>query len=177
MGPANPWSPNWRPDPTGRRLAAIRAARWGAFLAALLLWPLTLLATLTTPGSSEQPVGRAVLIAALAWPGLALLGAGLAPAAIGSRVDAFVAGLALAIGAPVAAVTSMIIGAVVVLVFSGAHGQAGEAAGTAIRLGVQGAIRVAPLLAVATVVWVLLVRRVAARVPPAGGDPPRSEGP
>jgi hypothetical protein len=176
MGPANPWSPNWRPDPTGRRLAAIRAARWGAFLAALLLWPLTLLATLTTPGSSEQPVARAVLIAALAWPGLALLGAGLAPAAIGSRVDAVVAGVALAIGTPVAAVTSMIIGAVVVLVVSGAHGQAGEAVGAAIRLGVQGAVRVAPLLAIATVIWVLLVRRVAARAAPVEGGTPDEDG-
>jgi hypothetical protein len=31
MGPGNPWSPNWRPDPTGRRLACdpYRAA-WSA---------------------------------------------------------------------------------------------------------------------------------------------------
>jgi hypothetical protein len=172
MGPANPWSPDWRPDPTGRRLAAIRAARWGALLAAVLLWPLTLLATLSTPGLNDQPVARAVLVAALSWPGLALLGAGLAPAAVGSRVDALVAGVALAIGTPVAAVTSMIIGAVIVLVLSGAHGQAGEAAGMAIRLGVQGAVRVAPLLAISSAIWVLLVRRLAAS--PAPGDDGRT---
>jgi hypothetical protein len=91
-----------------------------------------------------------------------LLGAGLAPAAIGSRVDAVVAGIALAIGAPVAAVTSTVIGAVIVLAFSSEGGQAGEAAGMAIRLGVQGAVRLAPLLAIATLIWVLTVRRVAA---------------
>jgi hypothetical protein len=169
MGPANPWSPDWRPDPTGRRLVAIRAARWGALLAALLLWPLTLLATLTTPGASDQPVAWSVLIAALSWPGLALLGAGLAPAAVGSRIDAVVAGIALAVGAPVAAVTSTVIGAVIVLALSSEGGQAGEAAGIAIRLGVQGAVRLAPLLAVATIIWVLTVRRVAAGPRPKDG--------
>ena len=40
MGPNNPWSPNWRPDPTGRRLVAIRAARRGALLAGIAYIPL-----------------------------------------------------------------------------------------------------------------------------------------
>ena len=31
-----PWDPNWRPDPTGRRLEAIRAARRGALAAAVI---------------------------------------------------------------------------------------------------------------------------------------------
>jgi len=36
MGPNNPWSPDWRPDTTGRRLATIRLMRWGALIAAIL---------------------------------------------------------------------------------------------------------------------------------------------
>ena len=31
-----PWDPNWRPDPTGRRLEAIRVARRGALAAAVI---------------------------------------------------------------------------------------------------------------------------------------------
>ena len=36
MGPDNPWSPAWRPDESGDRLRAIRAARRGAILAVLV---------------------------------------------------------------------------------------------------------------------------------------------
>ena len=46
MGPSNPWSPNWQPDPTGRRLLTIRAARRGAFLAAGIYLPIAVVAAL-----------------------------------------------------------------------------------------------------------------------------------
>ena len=62
---------------------------------------------MSRPGFERRHV---VLIATLTWPGLALLGAGLAPAAVGSRVDAVAAGIALGIGAPIAAITSIVIG-------------------------------------------------------------------
>ncbi len=171
MGPANPWSPNWRPDPTGRRAVAIRSSRRGALFAAVMLWPLTLLATLTSPGAGDTPVAGPVLVAALSWPGLALLGAGLAPAALGSRVDGAVAGLALAIGAPVAAVLSTVIGVVVILSIYPNDAGAGEAVGLTIRLGVLGAMRVAPLLALAVFVWVVLVRRRESESPTEGTGP------
>jgi hypothetical protein len=164
MGPANPWSPNWRPDPTGRRLIAIRSSRRGAFWAGLLLWPLVLLAAFTTPGAADLPdVRPVVLIAALAWPGLALLGAGLAPAVLGSRVDAVVAGIALGIGAPVAAITSTLIGAAIFVAIAppkyDMDTSVGEAIGLTIRLGVLGAIRIAPLVAIAVTIWILVVRQ------------------
>jgi hypothetical protein len=169
MGPANPWSPNWRPDPTGRRLVAIRSSRRGAFWAVLLLWPLVLLAAFTTPGATDLPDARlVVLVAALSWPGLALLGAGLAPAAVGSRVDAAVAGIALAIGAPVAAITSALIGVGIFLAIYNAgdfeylprlpSDFTGTVLGLTIRLGVLGALRVAPLVAVAVGAWLVVVR-------------------
>ena len=110
MGPANPWSPSWRPDPSGRRLAAIRTARRGALLAALLLGGVTTIAVLVAPeAQGASPIVPMILTAA-AIPALALLDAGLAPAATGSRVDAVVVGVALAIGAPVAAGLSTAIG-------------------------------------------------------------------
>lgn len=143
----------------------VRASRRGALAAALLLWPLTLLATVTTPGIDPALVTWPVLAAALTWPGLALLGAGLAPTALGSRTDAIVAGLALAVGTPVAAVTSIVIGAAIVALYPGTVG-VGEAVGMAIRLGVLGAIRVAPLLALAAAAWVVLVRRSVPAAPP-----------
>jgi hypothetical protein len=161
MGPANPWSPNWRPDPTGRRLIAIRSSRRGAFWAGLLLWPVVLVATITTPGATDPSIDlrAVVLVAALSWPGLALLGAGLAPAAIGSRIDAVIAGIALGIGAPIAAITSTLIGVAIIYLVYGTSASAGEALGTMIRLGVLGAVRLAPLVAVAATIWILIVRR------------------
>jgi hypothetical protein len=161
MGPANPWSPNWRPDPTGRRLVAIRSSRRGAFWAGLLLWPLVLLATLTTPVPEDQIVDlrQLVLVAALSWPGLALLGAGLAPTAIGSRTDAFVAGIALGVGAPVAAITSALIAVAIVAVISSTGAGTGAALGLTIRVGVLGAMRWAPLVAVAVAAWLYVIRR------------------
>lgn len=164
MGPANPWSPNWRPDPSGRRLIAIRSSRRGALWAALLLWPLVLVATITTPGAADQAdLRQMIMAAAFAWPGLALLGAGLAPAAMGSRIDAVVAGIALAIGAPVAAITSTLIGLAIIYLFSSTGASAGEALGTTIRLGVLGAMRLAPFVAIAVAVWLYVVRQVRIR--------------
>lgn len=160
MGPANPWSPNWRPDPTGLRLVAIRSSRRGAFWAGLLLWPLVLLAMLTTPGATDQAdLRQIVMAAAFTWPGLALLGAGLAPAAIGSRIDAVVAGIALGIGAPIAAITSTLIGVAIIYLVYGTSASAGEALGTTIRLGVLGAMRLAPLVAIAVTIWICIVRQ------------------
>lgn len=159
MGPANPWSPNWRPDPTGHRAVAIRSSRRGALLAGLLLWPLVLLAAVTTPGAVEVDLRRVVLVAALSWPGLALLGAGLAPAALGSRIDATVAGIALALGAPIAAIMSTLIGVAIIASISSTGAGVGEALGMTIRLGVLGALRWAPLLVIVVVVWLVVVRK------------------
>lgn len=159
MGPANPWSPNWRPDPTGHRAVAIRSSRRGALLAGLLLWPLVLLAAITTPGAVEVDLRRVVLVAALSWPGLALLGAGLAPAALGSRIDATVAGIALALGAPIAAIMSTLIGVAIIASISSTGAGVGEALGMTIRLGVLGALRWAPLLVIVVVVWLVVVRK------------------
>jgi hypothetical protein len=158
MGPANPWSPNWRPDPTGRRLASIRAARRGALIGGVLLTIVTIVAVATAPEAEGRPPILAAIAGATALPGLALLGAGLAPATLGSRIDAVVAGLAMALGAPVAAVTSIAI-AVVILALVDGHGLAGDALGTVVRAGVIAGTRVAPLLAVAVAVWVIGVRR------------------
>ncbi len=160
MGPANPWSPSWRPDPTGRRLASIRTSRRGALLAGVLLWPVVLLATITTPGALDAAdVRQVVLVAALSWPGLALLGAGLAPAALGSRIDATMTGIALAIGTPIAAITSILIGVAIITSVSSTGAGVGEALGMTIRLGVLGAMRWAPVLIVIVIVWLVAVRQ------------------
>ncbi|HET7168892.1 MAG TPA: hypothetical protein VFI69_06780 [Candidatus Limnocylindrales bacterium] len=158
MGPGNPWSPNWRPDPTGRRAMAIRASRRGALLAAVLLWPIALAATLTSPGTDDSMLARAALLALLSWPGLALLGAGLAPTAVGSRIDAIAAGVALAVGAPIASIASTAIG-IAILVLVRDSTRVDDAIGLTIRLGVLGALRYAPLVAVAVVLWTILLRR------------------
>lgn len=153
MGSSNPWSPNWRPDPTGGRLAAIRAARRGALLAGIVYLPV---------GASELALGPlpdtlALLALVVGLPGVALLGAGLAPATLGSRIDAVVAGLAFAIGAPVAAVTSIVIGAFVLSAF--VQGGA-DLAGPILRAGVSAALGVAPIVALGASLWVLSVRRL-----------------
>jgi hypothetical protein len=104
-------------------------------------------------------VRQIVLIAALSWPGLALLGAGLAPAALGSRIDAIVAGIALGIGAPIAAITSILIGIAIIALVSSTGAGTGAALGLTIRLGVLGAIRFAPLVAIAVTIWIVVVRQ------------------
>ena len=68
-----PWDPNWRPDPTGHRLVAIRAARRGAIVAAVIFGALEVagrdrghpgrlaagahLAAHRTDGRPRQPAG------------------------------------------------------------------------------------------------------------------------
>lgn len=170
MGPANPWSPNWRPDPTGRRALAIRASKRGAWLAAVLLGGLTFVALLLAPEVAQRSPLMAGVIALLTVPGLALLGAGLAPTALGSAIDAVAAGVALAIGAPVAAVTSAVIAIVCTLaiISDGAH--TGESVGAVIRFGVLAAARVAPLLVAVVVIWIVGVRRLAPPAAPSGGS-------
>ena len=166
MGPSNPWSPNWQPDPTGGRLLRIRAARRGAFLAALLYVPIGMVAATT---SNSDPAIEAVAIA-VGLPGVALLGAGLAPAALGSRVDAVVVALALAIGAPVAATTSLIIGG---WVLDSWLGNSTLFAAPFLRAGVTAAIQVAPLVALGATAWVVILRRISPPLPP----PPLSTPP
>lgn len=152
VGPNDPWSPSWRPDPAGGRIIAIRAMRRGAFLAGALFVPVAIVAVWL----ADIQADLALIAIVVGTAGVALLGAGLAPSALGSRVDAAVAGLALAIGAPVAAVASMVIAAFIVGVLSGDDG---ALSGLVMRGGVLAAARVAPLLILAAAIWVIGVRR------------------
>ena len=162
-----PWDPNWRPDPTGRRLVAIRAARRGALLAAVIFGGLVLVAALVAPPLASSTPGvdlaAGVVITVASLPALALLGAGLTAAALGSRSSAASAGLAMAVGAPVAAVTSAMICTFVLTALATAlapiHLDALETAGRVLRGGVSAAVRIAPLIALGSVGWVVLLRR------------------
>jgi hypothetical protein len=171
-----PWDPNWRPDPTGQRLAGIRAARRGALASTVIFGPLVLLATLAAPLAStrSQPlledwlrdininnadtIAR-VAIALISLPGLALLGAGLTSAALGSRTNAATAGLAMGVGVPVASVTSALIGAFFLGEMAVGPGQGSVLAGDLLRAGVTAAVRISPLIVLGSVAWVLAVRR------------------
>lgn len=116
----------------------------------------------------ESPMASSLAgLAGLA--GVALLGAGLAPAAMGSRIDGLAVGLALAIGVPVAAVTSALIGTFIA--GSALHGfdEGGVLAGQVLRGGVNGAVQLSPLIAAASTIWVAVVRR--------SGVPPEAEPP
>src|SRR6476660_7164100 len=97
-----PWDPNWRPDPTGRRLVAIRAARRGALVAAVIFGSLEVVATVVAmPGDSalsEATPTVGLLLALFSLPSLALLGAGLTSAAWGPPPTAASAGLAMGVG-------------------------------------------------------------------------------
>ena len=163
-----PWDPNWRPDPTGRRLVAIRAARRGALAAAVIFGTLEVVATIvalpidTTRSGPTPLVG--LMLALFSLPALALLGAGLTSAALGTPPTAASAGLAMGVGVPVAAVSSAMIGAFVLVGLGGAaSGQmdGADVAGVLLRAGVTAAVHISPLIAIASVVWVLLVRRLA----------------
>jgi hypothetical protein len=153
MGPDNPWSPTWRPDPTGRRIASIRAARRGGLIAGVVY--VVVGAAMLALGTLPQPAGLVAL--AIGLPGVALLGAGLAPSTLGSRPDAVVTGVAFAVGAPVAAVTSIALGALVLSTF--ALGELGLV-GPVIRAGVLAAIAVLPLVVLAATAWVIVTRAV-----------------
>ena len=82
-------------------------------LAAVIFGGLVLVAALVAPPLASSTPGvelaAGVVIAVASLPALALLGAGLTSAALGSRSSAASAGLAMAVGAPVAAVTSAMI--------------------------------------------------------------------
>jgi hypothetical protein len=175
-----PWSPNWRPDPTGLRLAGIRAARRGAWLAAGIFGTLVTIAVLRAPAETPSLSGAnligALAVAAFSVPGLALLGAGLTGAALGSRASAAMAGLAMGVGVPVAAVTSVMIGA---FVLSGVSlrslEQAAMTAGVILRGGVTAAVWISPLIALGSVAWVVLVRRIQPRVLAPIGEAERTD--
>ena len=128
-----------------------------------MLGGVTVIAGAVAPEAAGRPLTVPIAIAVMAIPALALLGAGLAPTAIGSRVDAVVVGVALAIGAPVAAALSTGIAVFVVLATSDLDEFAGSALGEVIRMGVASALRVAPLLAVVAVLWVIAVRSLERR--------------
>ena len=156
----DPYSPSWRPDPTGHRLTTIRLARRGALLAAVLFAPVGAVGMAILPAIDPLVTPMATVLAALAGlAGVALLGAGLAPAAIGSRIDGLVVGVALGLGIPVAAVTSALIGTF--MAGSALHGfdEGGRLAGQVLRSGVSGAETLSPLIALASATWIVIVRR------------------
>ena len=159
-----PWDPNWRPDPSGRRLQVIRTARWGALLSAFIFGLLVIVATALAPPVAEAfPDARlaaGIDVALFSLPALALLGAALTPAALGTRTSAASAALAIGVGVPVAAVTSAMIGVFILGELAGHPGQGSEFAGRFLRAGVTAAVGIAPLIALGSVGWVVLVRRL-----------------
>lgn len=97
-------------------------------------------------------------------PAVMLLGAGLASAANGSRIDAAAVAVAFAVGMPVAAVTSLVIAGWILDGF--AAGRL-DIAGDVLRRGVSEAVQAAPAVALAAIAWVAAVRRWASNLPPA----------
>lgn len=135
-------------------------ARRGGLLAAVLFAPVGAVGMVFAPAIDPLLSPPASVLAGIAGlAGVGLLGAGLAPAAAGSRIDGFAVGVALGIGVPVAAVTSAIIGAF--LAGSAIHGfdEGGRLAGQVLRGGVGGAVQLSPLIALASAAWVVVVRR------------------
>jgi hypothetical protein len=156
----SPTDPRWEPDPSGQRLAMIRASRRGALFSALILGPVVWIAVaLTPPEGFGAPAGAGIWTLVMSVPGLALLGAGLTPAARGSRGSAASAGLAMGVGVPVAAVASAMIAIYLLAAFAKDLAVAGQAAGLVLRDGVTAAVAIAPLIAIASVLWVVAVRR------------------
>lgn len=146
---------------------AIRAARRGALAAAVIFGTLEVVAmSVAVPEDSALSGGSptvGLMLAFFSLPALALLGAGLTSAALGPPPTAASAGLAMGVGVPVAAVSSAMIGAFILVGLAGtAAGQldGAEVAGVLLRTGVTAAVRIAPLIAIASVIWVLLVRRL-----------------
>ena len=164
---AGPWDANWRPDPTGQRLVAIRIARRGALAAAIIFGFLVVVAAVLAPVATSSVPGAdqaaAVMIAAFSLPAVALLGAALTSSARASRSSAAAAGLAMGVGVPVAAVTSAMIGAFFVVWIVKGSNEGLDMAGQILRGGVTAAVRIWPLIALASVVWVVVVRRVRPR--------------
>lgn len=176
MGPSNPWSPNWRPDTSGSRLVRIRVARRGALLAAGIYLPIaTVAAALASNPLVAVPSAYAVAIASIAIvsgvAGMALLGAGLAPAALGSRIDAVVVAIALAVGAPVAATASFVIWGWI-MELDPRIGT--DIAAPFLRAGVSAAVQIAPLVALGAAAWVVIMRRISPPLPEPPPSDPRS---
>ncbi len=174
MGPSNPWSPDWRPDTSGGRLRTIRVARRAAWLAAAIYLPIAVVAAVLAssplvglPTRLVEPIATLAVLSGL--PGIALLGAGLGPAALGSKIDAVVVGFALAIGAPVAATASLVIWGWVI---DSWLGDSADFAAPFLRAGVSAAVQVAPLVAIGAAAWVILVRRLSPPLPPQPPSPP-----
>lgn len=161
------WDANWRPDPTGRRLAAIRAARRGALTSAVIFGSLVVVAAVLAPVATSSVPGAdllaGVLIALFSLPALALLGAALTSAALGSRASAVGAGLAMGVGVPVAAVSSAMISAFLLAWVLQGSNEGFDVAGQILRGGVTAALGIWPLIALASVVWVTVVRRFGSR--------------
>ena len=161
-----PTDPRWEPDPTGQRLAMIRASRRGAVFAALVFAPVVGVAVAFTPPEGfGAPTGAGIWALLMSLPGLALLGAGLTPAARGSRGSAASAGLAMGVGVPVAAVASAMIAIYLLAAMARDLQVAGQAAGLVLRDGVTAAVWIAPVIAIASAIWVVVVRRWAGRIP------------
>ena len=159
----------------------MHAARRGAFAAAVIFGSLVVIAAVITPPlTSNFPqldvVGGA-MVALFSLPGLALLGAGLTSAALGSRSSAASAGLAIGIGSPVAAVTSAMIGAFILVGLVGGASRGGDVAGTMLRAGVTAAVRISPLIAIGSAGWVMLVRRFGPPVRLPSGEASRVDPP
>ena len=173
--------PNWRPDPSGRRIVAIRSARRGAAASALIFGPLEVLAIAVGLSTVQVDTRFGALLgliaAAFSFPGLALLGAGLTSAALGTRSSAVSAGVAIGVGVPVAAVTSLVIGAFIAISFASGAGAGPAAAGVVIRTGVAAAGRIWPFVVLGAAGWVLVVRRLAGPLLVVGleADPPGAE--
>lgn len=172
MGPSNPWSPNWRPDPSGSRLLRIRVAKRGAYLAAAIYLPIACVAAAlaanpitSLPRTFSTPIAMIAVVSGVA--GVALLGAGLTPAALGSRIDAVVVGIALAIGAPVAATASFVIWGWLI----DWMGESADLAAPFLRAGVLAAVRIAPLVVAGAAAWVVILRRISPPLP----EPPPSD--
>jgi hypothetical protein len=137
-------------------------------IAALIFGTLVAVAIDLTPPFSSGPhtdLLSAGFIALFSLPGLALLGAGLTQAALGTRSSAASAGLAIGIGSPVAAVTSAMIGAFIGVGIAKGASAGGDVAGTMLRAGVTEAVRISPLIALGSVAWVALVRLLGRRRP------------
>ena len=153
-------------------MLTIRVARRGAWLAAGIYLPITIVAAfLVTNPLTDLPKSYSSALATIAIlsgvAGVALLGAGLAPAALGSKIDAVVVGIAMAIGAPVAATASIVIWGWVI---DSWMGESADFAAPLLRAGVLVAIQVAPVVAAGAASWVVIVRRISPPLP----EPPPS---
>lgn len=152
-------------------------ARRGALLAAVLFAPIGAAGMAMLPAIDPLLSPPATALAGLAGiAGVALLGAGLAPAAIGSRIDGAVVGVALGLGVPVAAVTSALIGTYLAGSAVDGFDEGGRLAGQVLRSGVSGAIRLSPLIAIASAVWVVVIRRWGPATPSGGDGRPPAPG-